>query len=158
MRIMQIVAAALICGALLSGSAAAQTRYPLACRGGGDMNVNIQGQEVGGGAEIIIGYRRSATTTALLPGTCSWLDRTLNTREPQSIRLIVRARMSVDFRPRAGDHGGDRADAFVTTGVDAELARTILRVLKAGGSFQVMAYNPGRAPMNAISFRETPPR
>jgi hypothetical protein len=158
MRFLLIVAATLLCSALTAGSASAQTRYPLACRGGGDMNVNIQGQETGGGTEIIIGYRRSTTTTGLAAGTCSWLDRSLNTREPQSIRIVVRARMSVDFRPRPGDHGGDRADGFVTTGPDAELARTILRVLKAGGSFQVMAYNPGRAPMNAIDFRETPAR
>lgn len=160
MRIIQLFASALLCCALISGSAAAQTRYPLQCRGGGNMAVNIAGQAAGGGTEIVISYDRATVTRGLPAGSCAWLDRTMNDREPRSMRIIVRARMSVDFRPRPGDHGGDRADAFVFTGSgpDVALANSIMRVLENGGSFQVQAYNPGRAPMNAIGFRETPHR
>jgi hypothetical protein len=161
MRILGFFAGAILAGALLSGSVAAQTSYPLQCRAGGNMNVNIAGQTTGGGTEIVIGgFDRAATTTSLPAGSCAWLDRPMNTREPRAMRLVVRARMSVDFRPRAGDHGGDRADAFVSdgSGADVEYTRTILRVLDAGGYFRVQAYNPGRSLLVASSFAETGPR
>lgn len=158
MRIAKMLIAAILCGAVASTAATAQTRYPLHCRAGGDMNVNILGQETGGGTEIIIGFRRATVTRGLPAGTCAWHDRVMNSREPASFRLIYRARVSTDFRPRAGDHGGDRADAFALTGTDVEAVRTLFRVLEAGGSFEVQAFNSGRAPMNAISFREVPAR
>jgi len=157
MRIV-LLAAALFCA--VAGSANAQTRYPLHCRGGGNMAVNIAGQTAGGGTEIVISYDRATVTRGIPAGSCTWHDRVMNSREPRSMRIIVRARMSVDMRPRPGDHAGDRADLFVfpDSGADVALANTIVRVLKAGGSFQVQAFNPGRAPMNAIAFREVAPR
>lgn len=158
MRLVLMVAIATFCASLFTSEAAAQTRYPLHCRAGGDMSVNVLGQEAGGGTEVVVSFRRSTATRALSPGQCTWLDRVVNTREPTSFRIIFRARTSVDFRPRAGDHAGDRADAFVMTGPDADLARTFFSTLEAGGSFQVQAYNPGRAPMNAIDFRVVPAR
>jgi hypothetical protein len=143
-----------------ASEAQAQTRYPLACRAGGNMSVNIAGQASGGGTEIVISYDRATRTTGLPAGSCSWLDRTVNDREPRSMRIIVRARMSVDVRPRPGDHMGDRGDLFVFpgSGADVATAEAIVRVLKAGGSFQVQAYNPGRGLMVAESFRETAAR
>lgn len=158
MRIAKLLAAALLCAAVASTAANAQTRYPLHCRAGGDMAVNVLGQEAGGGTEIIITFRRATVTRGLPAGTCSWHDRVMNSREPASLRLIYRARVSVDFRPRPGDHGGDRADAFASTGADAEAVRTLFRVLEAGGSFEVQAFNSGRGPMNAINFREVAAR
>ena len=160
MRFMLLVAATLLCCAIITGPAAAQTRYPLACRGGGNMGVNIAGQVTGGGTEIIITYDRATVTRSIPAGSCSWVDRTMNDREPRSLRLIVRARMNVDFRPRPGDTMGDRAGAFVYpgSGPDEALANSIVRVLKAGGYFQVQAYNPGHGPMDAIDFRETTAR
>ena len=160
MRFIQLFASALLCSALISGAASAQTRYPLQCRGGGNMAVNIAGQAAGGGTEIVITYDRATVTRGIPAGSCSWLDRTMNDREPRSLRLVVRARMNVDFRPRPGDSAGDRAGAYVYagSGPDVALAQSIVNVLKAGGSFQVQAFNPGRAPMNAIDFRETPHR
>jgi len=153
-----VFAAAALCALLFAGEAAAQTRYPLHCRAGGDMVVNVLGQESGGGTEVVVSFRRSTVTRGLSPGQCSWHDRVVNSREPSSFRIIFRARINVDFRPRPGDHGGDRAEAFVRSGADADLARSFFRVLKAGGSFEVQAYNPGRAPMNATNFREVAPR
>jgi len=158
MRIVKLLAAALLCGAVVSTAAEAQSRYPLHCRAGGDMNVNVLGQASGGGTEIVVSFRRATVTRGLPPGTCAWHDRVLNSREPSSFRLIFRARVNVDFRPRAGDHGGDRAEAFAMSGPDVAAVRTFFSVLEAGGSFQVQAFNPGRAPMNAISFREVAPR
>jgi hypothetical protein len=160
MRALLIGFIALIASSQFASEAHAQTRYPLACRAGGNMAVNIAPQASGGGAEIVISYDRAARTTGLPAGSCSWLDRPMNDREPRSMRIIVRARMSVDVRPRPGDHMGDRGDLFVFpgSGADVATAEAIVRVLKAGGSFQVQAYNPGRAPMVAESFRETAPR
>ena len=156
MRILKIAAATLLCAAAVASSANAQTRYPLHCRGGGDMAVNIQGQETGGGTEIVISYRRAAVTTGLPAGTCAWHDRVLNSREPQSIRIVVRARMSVDFRPRAGDHA-----AIVLT-PSSPPARRRTRAhhhagARRGGSFQVQASIPPRAD-ECDRFREVPPR
>ncbi len=158
MSIIKVVAATLLCGALMSGSAAPQTRYPLHCRAGGDMTVNVLGQETGGGTEVVVLYRRSTALRGLSPGQCSWHDRVVNSREPASFRITFRARVNVDYRSRTGDHAGVHAQAFVMTGPDAESARAFFRVLESGGSFEVQAYNPGRAPMNAIGFREVPPR
>ncbi|MBL8537269.1 MAG: hypothetical protein JNM59_07675 [Hyphomonadaceae bacterium] len=160
MRALLFGLAALFCTAHFAGEAQAQTRYPLACRAGGNMGVNIAPQASGGGTEIVISYDRATRTTALPAGSCSWLDRVMNDREPRSMRIVVRARMSADLRPRPGDHAGDRGDLFVFagSGPDVATAQTIVRVLKAGGSFQVQAYNPGRAPMVAESFRETAAR
>jgi hypothetical protein len=160
MRFTLLVAATLLCSALMAGSAAAQTRYPLACRGGGDMNVNIAPQASGGGTEIVIGFARATVTTSIPAGSCTWLDRTMNDREPRSLRIIVRARMNVDFRPRPGTRDGDRARGYVYpgSGPDEALANTIMRVLRDGGSFTVQAYNPGAGSMNAIDFRETAAR
>ncbi len=50
------------------------------------------------------------------------------------------------------------AELYVQEGRDLEIARRFYEVLKSGGSFEVQAYNTGRAPMNAISFREVPAR
>jgi hypothetical protein len=156
----QLWAAALLCGSILAGSAQAQTTYPLQCRGGGNMNVNIAGQTSGGGTEIIIGFDRATVIRGLPAGSCAWVDRPMNSREPRAIRLVVRARMSVDFRPRPGDHGADRADAFVFSGSgpDVAYATAIMNVLEAGGTFTVQAHNPGRGPMVATAFAESPPR
>lgn len=146
--------------AAMGSEAAAQTTYPLQCRAGGNMTMNVAGQTTGGGTEITIGFDRATSTRGLPAGSCSWLDRTLNSAEPRSIRLVVRARMNVDFRPRPGDSAGDRAGAYVYpgSGADVAVAQSIINVLKAGGYFQVQAYNPGRAPMVASSFRETAAR
>lgn len=156
----QLWAGALLCGAILTGSAQAQTTYPLQCRGGGNMNVNIAGQTSGGGTEIVIGFDRATVIRSLPAGSCAWVDRPMNSREPRAIRLIVRARMSVDFRPRPGDTVGDRAGAFVfaDSGPDVAYANTIVRALKAGGTFTVQAHNPGRGPMVATAFAESPAR
>lgn len=160
MRIIQFFALALLIGVAMASPANAQTMYPLHCRAGGNMAVNIAGQATGGGTEIIITYIRAPTTTGLAPGSCTWLDRTLNLREPQSMRLVVRARMNVDLRPRAGDHAGDRADTFVFagSGPDVALATTIMTTLESGGYFTVQAHNPGRGPMVATSFAAAGPR
>lgn len=160
MRILKIVVATLLCSAAFAASANAQTRYPLHCRAGGDMRMNIAGQASGGGTEIIIGFTRATVTTGLPPGTCAWVDRPMNSREPASFRLIVRARMNFDFRPRPGRDAGDRAGLYVypDSGPDVALAQSIVNAVKNGGTFEVQAFNSGRAPMNAIDFREAPAR
>lgn len=154
MRISQFFALVFLCGVAMTGAANAQTTYPLHCRAGGDMSVNVAGQATGGGTELVISYTRATATTGLVPGSCTWLDRTLNSREPQAMRLVLRARMNVDLRPRAGDHASDRADTFVYpgSGPDVALATTIMNTLEFGGYFTVQAYNPGRSPMVATSF------
>lgn len=157
MRIL-IAAATLLCAAAFAGSADAQTRFPLHCRAGGDMTINVLGQASGGGTELSILFRRSTRTTGLAPGECSWHDRVVNSREPSSFRIIFNARISTDFRPRSGRRAGDMAELYVQEGRDLEIARRFYEVLKSGGSFEVQAYNTGRAPMNAISFREVPAR
>lgn len=157
MRIAFVFVAAMF-AALVATPAGAQTRYPLHCRAGGDMSINVLGQETGGGTEVVVSFRRSTAIRGLAAGQCSWHDRVVNSSEPTSFRVIFRARISTDYRPRPGDHGGDRADGFVTTGSEAALARTFLAVLKSGRSFEVQAFNPGRSPMNASSFREMPAR
>lgn len=145
--------------AIIATPAEAQTRYPLHCRAGGDMAINVMGQESGGGTEVIVSYRRSTSTTGLAAGQCTWHDRVVNSAEPVAFRIIFRARMNVDYRPRPGRNAGDRADAFVIEGgPDTALARSFLATLKAGRSFEVQAFNPGRTPMNAINFREVPAR
>lgn len=158
MRFNLVFAAALMCGAMLAGSAQAQPAYTLQCRGGGAMNVNISGAAPAV-TEIVIGFTRATVTRALPAGTCAWMDRPMNTAEPTSIRLVVNARMNVDLRPRPGDHAGDRGDMFVYagSGADAAYAQTIVNTLKAGGSFTVQAYNPGRGPMVASSFTPAAP-
>ncbi len=143
--------------AVLATPADAQTRYPLHCRAGGEMNINVLGN-ASGQTEIVVLYAKSTRTTGLSPGQCSWHDRVVNDREPSSFRIIFNARSNVDFRPRTGRRAGDRAELYVMDGADAALLRRFYDVLKAGGSFEVQAYNPGRGTMNAISFREVPPR
>ncbi len=154
MRISQFFALVFLCCAAMAGAANAQTTYPLHCRAGGNMSVNIAGQATGGGAELVISYTRATATTGLVPGSCTWLDRTMNSREPQAMRLVLRARMNVDLRPRPGDHASDRADTFVYagSGPDVALATTIMSTLESGGYFTVQAHNPGRGVMIATSF------
>lgn len=143
--------------AVMATPADAQTRYPLHCRAGGEMNINVLGN-ASGQTEVSVLFTRATRTTGLAAGQCSWHDRVTNTREPSSFRIIFNARSNVDFRPRTGRRAGDRAELYVMDGTDAALLRRFYDVLKAGGSFEVQAFNPGRAPMNAISFREVPPR
>ena len=144
MRISQFFALVFLCCAAMAGAANAQTTYPLHCRAGGNMSVNIAGQATGGSAELVISYIRATATTGLVPGSCTWLDRTMNSREPQAMRLVLRARMNVDLRPRPGDHASDRADTFVYagSGPDVALATTIMSTLESGGYFTVQAHNP----------------
>ncbi|WP_395647970.1 hypothetical protein [Terricaulis sp.] len=154
MRLVFAVAAALACAFSFAGTASAQTTYPLNCRAGGNMTVNVLGGAAAGTTEIVISYDRATVTTGLPAGSCSWVDRTLNSREPRAMRIVVRARMSIDLRPRPGDHAGDRGDLFVYpgSGPDVATATSIINTLKAGGSFQVTAYNPGRGVMIATNF------
>lgn len=137
--------------------AEAQTRYPLHCRAGGEMNINVLGN-ASGQTEIVVLFAKATRTTGLSPGQCSWHDRVVNDREPSSFRIIFNARSNVDFRPRTGRRAGDRAELYVMDGAEAATLRQFYDVLKAGGSFEVQAHNPGRGTMNAITFRAVPPR
>ena len=154
MRFAHVLAAALLCGLSFASPAQAQTTYPLNCRAGGNMTVNVLPGATAGTTELAISYDRATVTTGLPAGSCAWVDRPMNTREPRGMRVIVRARISVDVRPRPGDHMGDRADLFVYpgSGPDEAMATAIVSTLKAGGSFQVTAYNPGRGLMVATNF------
>lgn len=143
--------------ALMATPADAQTRYPLHCRAGGDMNINVLGN-ASGQTEVVVLYAKATRTTGLGAGQCSWHDRVINSAEPSSFRIIFNARSNIDFRPRSGRRAGDRAELYVMDGADAAVLRRFYEVLKAGGSFEVRAHNPGRGPMNAISFREVAAR
>jgi hypothetical protein len=67
--------------ALVLGLAYAQPSYPLTCRGGGNMVITSNGQNV----RIRFQPGRSAAHEGLSPGQCTWSDRAFRPGEPTTI-------------------------------------------------------------------------
>jgi len=81
-------------GMLLSEVAISQQSYPIVCRGGGSMYFNYTPfSNLSPQPQIWISFRRGAQKAeanwgALMPGECSWVDRTISQNEPNRIVLL----------------------------------------------------------------------
>jgi hypothetical protein len=73
------------------GSAHAQaTSYPLVCKGGGDMFVEIAHDFYGKALTLLVNFRwsnRAASQAQPAPGHCAWLDRGGRLDEPIGFRV-----------------------------------------------------------------------
>ena len=84
---------AVVIASLFGVGAAAQTpqSYPLVCKGGGSNTLNlppVQDYYSGfTGTVVDFGFLKTtvAATSGVQPGTCAWLDRPLNDKEPASL-------------------------------------------------------------------------
>jgi hypothetical protein len=72
---------AIVTLALVLGVAYAQPSYPLTCRGGGNMVITSDGNNV----RIRFQPGRGAATAGLSPGQCTWSDRAFRPGEPTTI-------------------------------------------------------------------------
>jgi hypothetical protein len=75
------VVTAIITVALVIGITYAQQSYPLTCRGGGNMTITSDGNNV----RIRFNPGRGAATDGLAPGQCTWSDRAFRPGEPTTI-------------------------------------------------------------------------
>jgi hypothetical protein len=95
---MKILQTAVILAAIyISPTSLAQKSYPLVCRGGGNLYFDYTPfSNFSPNPQIWISFQRGAQNAgsnweninALMPGQCSWLDRTVSNNEPN--RIIVK--------------------------------------------------------------------
>lgn len=80
-----LASAALLAATLLPAAASAQTSYPLICRGGDPMRLQVAPN----GTTWLTFQPGTAAgaTTPPGPGTCTWLDRGFRTGEPARMRV-----------------------------------------------------------------------
>lgn len=76
------LAVAILLTLAAAGQAAAQTSYPLTCRGGGYLNIS---NDAAGGVYISFTPSNGAAPMGLQPGQCTWSDRALRAGEPTVI-------------------------------------------------------------------------
>lgn len=130
----QAVACAAAMTLLCSQAAAQQQSWPLRCRGGGNMLVQIQ--EEAPHLQVSISFRkasRSAEGSAPGPGECAWIDRPLSANEPS--KLVHR---SNGTKLTFASYMGPNYRFLVTT--DA-ITTNWLRAVMAGPLFTVYAYS-----------------
>ena len=132
-RIVCHAAKALLCalGLLaLQQAAFAQTAYPLVCRGGGQMKMQLSAGPVAYGAPytgnrvynvINLWFERasqrydSRNASALRPGQCAWLDRSVNRFEPNKINFYTEVPIFVEFQ-RTGPPSASFAHQCISNG------------------------------------------
>lgn len=87
----------MLMGLVATSISFAQTSYPLVCRGGGDLYFNYTPfSNFSQNPQIWISFQRGSqkagsnweNINALMPGQCSWLDRTVSNDEPD--RIIIK--------------------------------------------------------------------
>jgi len=75
--------------------------YPMVCRGGGGMRFNVLGEGYGlSGTMVVLEFRRAggAGPGSLAPGECTWLDRTIDSAEPNRIcDLVESTRLHIEW-------------------------------------------------------------
>ena len=135
---------------LAPSSAHAQTSFTLWCRGGGDMQMVVGTNAVGGRASTWLRFHFRPMTTAATPGTppgpgqCSWLDRPLSASEPQIVQLTA----SDVFAVSTIDGGALSAIDFNGASANAAKATALWRSYRSGADFRVQIYNTGAGYMN----------
>lgn len=138
----------------LQESVLAQTAYPMICRGGGNMTMNVIVGPVGVPDYsanrvyniIRLGFERAparynaSNPGSLQPGQCTWRDRPLYNSEPTQINFYTQVPIYVGFKAR-GRHPLDiRTSSFRT---DAQALQTgrFLRMMHTTEIFTIMAWN-----------------
>lgn len=77
-------------------SFAAETSYPIVCKGGGDIKLRFD--VVGGKWGLDIGFKRSAyagNSGKLVAGECAWIDRAMLSTEPAVLHVDSASKWSV---------------------------------------------------------------
>lgn len=101
-------ASAMLATFVFSIASSAQQSYPIVCRGGGELYFNYTPfSNFSKNPQIWISFQKSAQKAggnweniqSLMPGQCSWLDRTVNSNEPDRIIIKDIRNFSIAWRP-----------------------------------------------------------
>jgi hypothetical protein len=129
-------------------TSAAQTSYPMVCRGGGSMVIFYDGLR--SPPTVTVAFEsatHAAGTTSPGPGQCAWLDRPLNSQEPRRLLFTeslggIQVIWSLDRgsadRLAQVRHGGAQTSAIVNA-LDGDL-------------FYLHAYNDRNAHLRVTRF------
>ena len=141
-----LVALALTCLGVTAVGAEPKS-YPLLCKGGGTISLNITPRISGGdrGTQVGFSFQRStrAATAGLKPGQCAWMDRGVNNKEPDGLVVefpgldIYVAEMFVDSKTTGNVY------RYVGNRSLQTRARNLINAIRLGREFQVHAYNNG---------------
>ncbi|MFK7965326.1 MAG: hypothetical protein AB8C46_15290 [Burkholderiaceae bacterium] len=133
----------------------AQTAYPLVCRGGGQMKMQLSAGPVANGAPftgnrvyniINLWFERasqrydSRNASALRPGQCAWLDRAVNRFEPNKINFYTEVAIFVEFNAR-GRHPLHMRTSATQMDAQSMQTRRFLSLMSSTEVFTIMAWN-----------------
>jgi hypothetical protein len=129
---------------LAAGRAGAQTAYEMRCRGGsGGDAFDWQHPDLSS-RTVVLRFRPSpsaagANGAGLLPGTCSWIDRPLNSAEPHEIRFTA------PMYP-----GGDMSQPLLALN-EATEGRIIVYLADSDRYWNFFVYNTNQGYMQALN-------
>jgi len=138
----------------LHQAAVAQTAYPMVCRGGGNMTMELSAGPVAVPAYtgnrvyniIRLGFERAtqpysfSNPGALAPGQCTWQDRPLYASEPTTINFYTEVPIFVEFKARGRHPLHIRTSSFRADPQTLQ-TRHFLRLISTTEVFTIMAWN-----------------
>lgn len=138
----------------LQDAALAQTAYPMVCRGGGNMTMNLSAGPVAVPDYsanrvyniIRLGFERATqpydfnNPGSLQPGHCTWRDRPLYGSEPTTINFYTEVPIFVEYKARGRHPLHIRTSSFRADPQTMQ-TRHFLRLMSTTEIFTIMAWN-----------------
>jgi hypothetical protein len=121
----------------VQGTMAAQTSYPMVCKGGGEMKAQFSHAKKGSfrAFSLAITFRKSprvASGPDLQPGHCSWVDRPISGEEPN--RLAYSPGTGTDFT------FSFEKESWSLVATESEGLKQILNAVRRGTIFHVRCH------------------
>lgn len=142
--------------ALCAGVAQAQTAYPLVCRGGGPQEVTITPGASVNETRFDIYYERGPVAAtgggAIGPGQCTWVDRPLNSREPEVARITLRVRVTTAVARNRGASGRILVNSARLPD-EAQAEQLIRDIMDPSRYFTLTAFNTDAGFMRVTAYR-----
>lgn len=135
--ILSVSVACLVLLLAVQGTMAAQTSYPMVCKGGGEMKAKFSHAKKGSfrAFSLAITFRKSprvASGPELAPGHCSWVDRPISREEPNSLAYAPGTGTDFTF-----SFAKDRWSLVAT---ESEELEQILNAVRRGTVFHVRCH------------------
>jgi hypothetical protein len=145
-RSLSVFTVLIFTGLGFSAQAADPKSYPLMCKGGSDMKIQVTTMDETSHLYIYVLFKKGsrAATAGLAAGTCAWTDRGMSASEPVELRLrpTSGAGLHMTLTPNSG--GFNTAIRVEGTGQAPRTAaglRQIIDAIQTGRQFQVYAYS-----------------
>lgn len=132
--------------------------FPMVCRGGGSMGLIIAPTD--SGTRIEVRFRKGSRAynfdrSALEPGECTWLDRTLNASEPGRLWWNVdHVKIWTEFRAVGSSAVGIGVVNSAQNLEEQQAATFFLNTVRSGDYFTVNVFNTNSGYFQVFSIQQ----